>query len=97
MSECHRITLQVAVLRLNRDIKSALQMADQQSVDRRQYLQSYLRTYRATPHGTTGRSPSELLHGRQMRTDLDSAVAPRKVAAPETPPCDNGSAESSAR
>ncbi|KAF0310914.1 hypothetical protein FJT64_018223 [Amphibalanus amphitrite] len=51
-------------------------MADQQSVDRRQYLQSYLRTYRATPHGTTGRSPSELLHGRQMRTDLDSAVAP---------------------
>ncbi|XP_043189707.1 uncharacterized protein K02A2.6-like [Amphibalanus amphitrite] len=65
-----------AVERLNRDIKSALQMADQQSVDRRQYLQSYLRTYRATPHGTTGRSPSELLHGRQMRTDLDSAVAP---------------------
>ncbi|XP_043240194.1 uncharacterized protein LOC122390851 [Amphibalanus amphitrite] len=51
-------------------------MADQQSVDRRQYLQSYLRTYRATPHGTTGRSPSELLQGRQMRTDLDSAVAP---------------------
>ena len=45
-----------AVERLNRDIKSALQMADRESVDRRRYLQSYLRTYRATPHGTTGRS-----------------------------------------
>ena len=65
-----------AVERLNRDIKSALQMADRESVDRRRYLQFYLRTYRATPHGTTGRSPSELLHGRQLRTALDNAVTP---------------------
>ena len=63
-----------AVERLNRDIKSALQMADRESEDRRRCLQSYLRTYRATPHATTGRSPSELLHGRQLRTDLDNAV-----------------------
>jgi len=34
-------------------------------------LARYLLTYRVTPHGTTGSSPSMLLKGRQLRTLLD--------------------------
>ena len=34
-------------------------------------LARYLRSYRVTPHGTTGSSPSMLLKGRQLRTLLD--------------------------
>ena len=63
-----------AVERMNRSIKSALQMADIESIDRRRYMQTYLQNYRATPHATTGKSPSELLHGRQLRTKLEVAA-----------------------
>lgn len=31
----------------------------------------FLQDYRATPHATTGVSPSELLHNRKIRTKLD--------------------------
>ena len=63
-----------AVERMNRSIKSALQMADVEGVDRRRYMQTFLQNYRATPHATTGKSPSELLHGRQLRTKLEVAA-----------------------
>ena len=41
-----------------------------------------LAVYRATPHTTTGKSPSELLHGRQMRLNLP-------VIQPSTPGADS--------
>jgi len=62
------------VERANRSIKAALQMADIEGTDRKDYMRTYLQNYRATPHATTGKSPSELLHGRKMRTKLDAGV-----------------------
>ncbi|KAF0307730.1 uncharacterized protein FJT64_020994 [Amphibalanus amphitrite] len=60
-----------AVERFNRSFKSWVQAAAQQSqVPFQAYLQGRLARYRATPHCTTGVSPSELLHGRKMRLDL---------------------------
>lgn len=59
-----------AVERCNRTVKSALQAADLQGTDRRVYMQRFLQQYRSTPHGTTGVSPAELLHGRRLRTGL---------------------------
>ena len=63
-----------AVERMNRSIKSALQMANIENDDRRRYMQSFLQNYRATPHATTGKSPSELLHGRRLRAKLNVAA-----------------------
>ena len=59
-----------AVERCNRTVKAALQAADRQRIDRRVYMQRFLQQYRSTPHGTTGVSPAELLHGRRLRTGL---------------------------
>ena len=59
-----------AVERCNRTVKAALQAADRQGTDRRVYMQRFLQQYRSTPHATTGVSPAELLHGRQLRTGL---------------------------
>ena len=64
-----------AVERFNRSLKASLQIAAQQGADRRRHTQRFLVVYRATPHATTGRSPSELLHDRQMRTELEKAVS----------------------
>ena len=60
-----------AVERFNRSLKTWILAAAQQSdVPFQAYLQGRLARYRATPHCTTGISPSELLHGRKMRLDL---------------------------
>ncbi|XP_043212449.1 uncharacterized protein K02A2.6-like [Amphibalanus amphitrite] len=60
-----------AVERFNRTLKTWFVAAVNQSeVSLQQYLQLQLARYRATPHCTTGRAPSELLHGRVMRLDL---------------------------
>ena len=71
-----------AVERFNRSLKASLQIAAQQGADRRRHTQQFLMVYRATPHATTGRSPSDLLHGRQLRTELENAVAPSSSSAP---------------
>ena len=37
-------------------------------------LQTLLRNYRATPHGTTGETPSQLLMQRELKTKLPSKI-----------------------
>ncbi|KAL6463363.1 hypothetical protein MHYP_G00277540 [Metynnis hypsauchen] len=58
------------VERFNRSVKDCLLTASIQGEPWKSFLRTYLRDYRATPHSTTGVSPSELLHGRRMRTKL---------------------------
>ncbi|CAI5683364.1 unnamed protein product [Oreochromis niloticus] len=58
------------VERFNRCVKDCLQTASIQGQPWKSFLRTYLMDYRATPHSTTGVSPSELLHGRRMRTKL---------------------------
>ena len=43
---------------------------DKSGLSQSQRLQSFLLTYRTTPHATTGRTPAELLLKRQLRTRL---------------------------
>ena len=63
-----------AVERANRTVKGALQAADRSGEDRARHLQRFLQIYRSTPQATTGLSPSELLHGRKIRTRLHAAA-----------------------
>ena len=58
------------VERFNRMLKDCLQTASIQGTPWKPITRSFLMDYRATPHSTTGVSPSQLLHGRQMRTKL---------------------------
>lgn len=58
------------VERFNRVFKDCLQTASIQGTLWKSFIYSFLMDYRATPHATTGVSPSCLLRGRQMRTKL---------------------------
>lgn len=60
-----------AVERWNRVLKESILSAEQMRKAWRQSVVEFLQSYRATPHATTGVSPSELLHNRKMRTKLD--------------------------
>ena len=42
--------------------------------DPRKEIQKFLVIYRATPHSSTGKSPSEMLHNRKMRLKLPSLI-----------------------
>ncbi|KAF0306283.1 uncharacterized protein FJT64_022160 [Amphibalanus amphitrite] len=60
-----------AVERFNRSLKSwFIAAVNQSEVPFQQYLQLQLARYRSSPHCSTGRAPSELLHGRIMRLQL---------------------------
>ncbi|XP_064462820.1 uncharacterized protein K02A2.6-like [Ornithodoros turicata] len=58
------------VERLNRSFLKALKIGRLQNRNLKGTLLSFLQAYRSTPHCVTGRSPSELLIGRSMRTKL---------------------------
>jgi transposase InsO family protein len=45
----------------------------------KQELSRFLRHYRATPHSTTSMTPSELLNGRKLRTEMPSLPTMRKT------------------
>lgn len=58
------------VERQNRSILKRLKIAQELGQDWRHVLCQYILSYHATPHPTTGRSPSELMFGRRIRTKL---------------------------
>lgn len=60
-----------AVERFNSVIKNAIQNAFFQKQSIKHAILQILTVYRATPHATTGETPSVLLHGRGIRTMLD--------------------------
>ena len=62
------------VKRQNRTILKALQIAQLESKPWRTELHKLLVAYRTTPHSATGRTPSELLFNRQVRTKLPSLL-----------------------
>ena len=75
-----------AVERLNKEVKAWIQEATQLPSGTAAFFADHIRQrlaqYRATPHCTTGESPSMLLHGRRMRLSLPVAtVAPPRDSA----------------
>lgn len=59
------------VERFNRTLGGFLETAKRLGGDLSHRIAHMVGTYNATPQATTGKSPSELLHGRTMRTKLD--------------------------
>ena len=51
--------------------KPLSQLFDVQSQDLSEALAQILLRYRTTPHSTTGKSPAEMMFGRNVRTRLD--------------------------
>uniref|UniRef100_A0AAY5KA75 Gypsy retrotransposon integrase-like protein 1 n=1 Tax=Esox lucius TaxID=8010 RepID=A0AAY5KA75_ESOLU len=60
------------VERFMRTLKKTVMTSNAESKPWKQCLYSFLRNYRATPHGTTQKSPAELLFGRKINTTLPS-------------------------
>ena len=58
------------VERLMRTLEKAIRVAVIEHKSWKQELFTFLRQYRATPHSTTARSPSELLNGRKLKSTL---------------------------
>ena len=56
--------------RLMKTLEKAMRTAVVQGKNWKQELFTFLRQYRATPHSTTGKSPSELLNGRKFKSTL---------------------------
>lgn len=63
--------------RFVRTFKTAFTKISKEQPNQEQALYKYLVTYRSTPNPHTGKSPAELLHGRQPRTIL-TAMFPVK-------------------
>ena len=60
-----------AVERLVQTVKKAIKSGERDGVELDQILANFLLQYRATPHTTTGRTPSSLFLGCSLRTRLD--------------------------
>ena len=56
--------------RLLKTLEKAIRTAVVQGKNWKQALFTFLRQYIATPHSTTGKSPSELLNGRKLKSTL---------------------------
>lgn len=69
------------VERQNRSLLKRLKISQSMKGDWKKDLQSYLMMYYTTPHSTTGKTPTELMFGRTIRTKL-----PRLTDAAESRP-----------
>jgi ribosomal protein L21E len=58
------------VERFNRNLKKTIQAAVAEGQNWRVVLDNYLLSYRTTPHATTGKTPAELMFGRQLRDKI---------------------------
>ena len=67
------------VERFMRTLNKAVRIAKLEKGSWKQEIYKFLRHYRATPHSTTGKSPSEMLNARKLRTELPSRVRKKKV------------------
>lgn len=67
------------VERQNLSILKNLIISQNQNRDWKRDLQEYLHMYRATPHSTTFKTPSELMFGRTIRDKLPSIEQPFEV------------------
>ena len=56
--------------KLMKTLENAIRTAVIQGKNCKQELFTFLRQHRAAPHGTTGKSPSELLNGRKLKSTL---------------------------
>ena len=64
------------VERFNRTLKHVVErVITEKFGDVAQEVSQFLRIYRSTIHATTGKSPSELLHGRCMKTKLNIGLS----------------------
>ena len=56
--------------RFFKTILKTIRLAKVEGKDWKEELQSFLLTYRNTPHATTGKTPAELLYGRNLRDSV---------------------------
>lgn len=61
--------------RFFKTILKTIRIAVVEGKDWKDELRHYLLTYRNTPHSTTGKSPAELMYGRNLRDNLPSPEA----------------------
>ncbi|XP_043233011.1 uncharacterized protein LOC122387159 [Amphibalanus amphitrite] len=64
------------VERQNRTLLKAIRASVAEQRDWRESLQAFLLAYRTTPHPSTGKSPAELIYGRELRTKLPEVDPP---------------------
>ena len=69
--------------RMMRTLSKSLKICRLERKSFTQEINKYLRNYRATPHPTTGETPSALLFGRTIRTRIPELTAPGDNAAVE--------------
>ncbi|KRZ72739.1 PiggyBac transposable element-derived protein 4 [Trichinella papuae] len=67
------------VERFNKVLKNCVQAAIRTCQSTPDALKTFIMAYRSTAHSVTGQSPSQLLHGRSLRTKLH-VLAPANIA-----------------
>ena len=66
--------------RLMKTIEKAIRISMLEKGNWKQTLYQFLRHYMATPHSSTGITPSEMLNGRKLRTELPTVTSREKSA-----------------